>query len=256
MKSLRYQTIRRPKVHISALTYNCLHLRNPWTVVWWSAALPGFGQVLVGRVTSGSVLFIWELVVNTQAHLNLAILYAFTGHYDMAVGVVDTRWLLLYVPVWTFAMYNSHRTVVETNKLSILADRWDAPIYSSALEATSFNFLCRRHPWVAVMWSAFMPGLGQIYNQKVPEGFFCLGLTIIVAYFSRICEAVQLTMIGQFASATTVLDPTWALFLPSIYGFSMYLAYQNTVEGNKLYETEQSRFLRGNYQHPGFTWPV
>lgn len=256
MESLRVQTIRHPKASISPMTSTYLHLRNPWVAVWWSAALPGFGHFLVGRLVSGSMLFIWELVVNTQAHLNLSILYAFTGNFDMAAEVLDSRWLLLYVPVWTFALYHSYRTVVELNKRSILADRWDAPINASALATYSFNFLDLRHPWVAVMWSAFMPGLGMIYNQRIPEGFFAVIFTALVAYCSHICEAVLLTMTGQFTQALAVLDPAWLLFLPSIYGFSIYMAYQTTVESNKCYKTEQSRFLVKNYQDPGFEWPV
>lgn len=256
MKSLRTQTIRHPKAVISPLSSNYLHLRNPWVAVWWSAALPGFGQILSGRMVSGGLLFIWELIVNSQTNLNLSILYTFLGDFDQAAAVVNTRWVLIYVPVWVFTMYYSYRTVVEGNKRSILADRWDAPLLPSSMGTYSFNFLERRQPWIAVMWSAIMPGLGQIYNQKVPEGFFCLSLTILIVYLSHFCEAVVLCVTGHFGESTAVLDPAWLLFLPSIYGFCLYLAYSSTVEGNKLFDTEQSRFLIANYQDASFEWPV
>ncbi|WP_309228327.1 hypothetical protein [Virgibacillus saliphilus] len=54
------------------------------------------------------------------------------------------------------------------------------------------------------------------------------------------------------AQATAVLQGEYLIMLPSIYGFSMYDAYVNTVENNKLFEKEQRRFLKQHYQHPDF----
>ena len=68
-------------------------------------------------------------------------LYCFTGQFDMAKQVLNTRWLLVYVPVWVFGIYYGYRTTIEVNKRSILADRWDAPIYPSKLDIFSFNLI-------------------------------------------------------------------------------------------------------------------
>ena len=42
------------------------------------------------------------------------------------------------------------------------------------------------------------------------------------------------------------------LFFPSIYGFAAFDSYVNTVENNKLYEEEQRKYLKENYQAPSF----
>jgi len=56
--------------------------------------------------------------------------------------------------------------------------------------------------------------------------------------------------------ATAISDPQWLLFMPSLYLFVIYDAYSLTVEFNKLFEIEQSKFLVDNYQDPSFKMPV
>lgn len=53
---------------------------------------------------------------------------------------------------------------------------------------------------------------------------------------------------GDFANAKAVVNPHWLLNLPSIYMFSIYDAYINCVEFNNLFDLEQSKFLKRNYQ--------
>lgn len=62
--------------------------------------------------------------------------------------------------------------------------------------------------------------------------------------------------LGDFNRAKAILNAEWLLFLPSIYFFSIYDAYVNTVENNKLFEIEQRKFLRDLYQSPNFTLPL
>lgn len=94
------QQPRRPKGVMNSLATNYVHLRNPYTIAWWSAAFPGFGHISMGNYVSGFLLFFWEMAANTKAKVNLAIMYSFTGRFDMAKEVVDNRWLLLYAPVF------------------------------------------------------------------------------------------------------------------------------------------------------------
>lgn len=77
-------SIRRYMAYISTLGTSQLHLRNPFVIVWWSLAFPGLGHVLLSKYLRGYLLFVWELFVNTNAHINLAILYSFTGRFQMA----------------------------------------------------------------------------------------------------------------------------------------------------------------------------
>jgi hypothetical protein len=94
--------------------------------------------------------------------------------------------------------------------------------------------------------------LGHLYTHRIPTSFFLLTLTIGTVYLSHILEAIHYTAVGAFSQATAILDPQWLLFIPSLYGFAIYDSYVNTVEYNQLFEQEQARFLRDNYQNPNF----
>ena len=71
---------------------------------------------------------------------------------------------------------------------------------------------------------------------------------IIFVYFSNILVAVHSLFLGEIGQATEALNPQWFLFIPSHIGFAVYDAYVNTVENNKLFESEQRKFLQKNYQ--------
>ena len=75
---------RRFKAHVSAIGTTQLHLRNPYIIAWWSAAFPGFGHLLLSKYLRGYALFLWEILVNNMANINLAIVHSFTGNIDMA----------------------------------------------------------------------------------------------------------------------------------------------------------------------------
>jgi hypothetical protein len=75
-------------------------------------------------------------------------------------------------------------------------------------------------------------------------------------YFSNILIAVHYLFIGEIAQATHVIDPQWFLFMPSHFGFAVYDSYVNTVENNKLFESEQRKFLKKNYQQRRVKLPL
>lgn len=247
---------RRPKAYVSTLAINHIHLRNPWVSVWWSAAFPGLGHIILGSYMKGFLLIIWEILINVKARANLSILYSFTGDFEQAKNVLDKRWLILYVAVYVYAMWNSYRSTVSLNKLSVLAERNKANITPFKIDSIEINYLEKRDPWVAVVWSILMPGLGHLHIHKLLTGFFVIVCWVVITYFSHILQAVHLTFAGAFAQATAVINPEWLLFMPSLYCFAFYDAYVNTVEYNKLFEKEQADFLKQAYQDPDFEMPV
>jgi len=245
-------TARRYTAHVSILGTTQLHKKNPYMVAWWSAAFPGFGHLLLSKYLRGFVLVVWEVIVNVQAHINLAITYSFQGNYDMAINVIDTRWVLLYTPVYFFGIWDSYRTTVDMNKVYFLADHEEHKFNSFSIGALEINYLDKRNPLMPAMWSLFVPGLGQLYIHRIVTAFFVIIWTVIFFYFSHALEAVTLLFLGEIEQATSVLDAQWLLFLPSTYGFAFFDSYINTVENNKLFEKEQRKFLMENYQHPRF----
>ncbi|OIJ19197.1 hypothetical protein BKP45_13620 [Anaerobacillus alkalidiazotrophicus] len=239
---------RRFKANVSSIGTSQLHLRNPYIIAWWSAAFPGFGHLLLSKYLRGYALFLWELLINNMANLNQAIVYSFTGNISMAKDVLETRWLLLYIPVYIFAIWDSYRTTVDMNKVFILAERENADFNSYTITAFEINYLDKRRPLMAVVWSLFTPGLGQLYIHRVLTAIFTMAFMVVFVYLSNILIAVNFLFMGDVQQATEVIDPQWFLFIPSHIGFSAYDSYVNTVENNKLFESEQRKFLKTYYQ--------
>ena len=245
-------TARRYKAHVSVVGTTQIHLRNPYIIAWWSAAFPGFGHLLLSKYIRGYVLFIWEVVVNLKAHVNLAMIYSFQGNIDMTKDVLNTRWLLMYIPVFLFGIWDSYRTTVDMNKVYLLAEREEHRFNTFSIGAVEINYLDKRNPVLSVIWSLFVPGLGQLYIHRILTAFFAIIWLVVFFYFSHALEAVSLLFLGKVQQATSIINPEWLIFLPSHYGFATFDSYMNTVENNKLYEEEQKNYLKKNYQAAGF----
>jgi hypothetical protein len=242
------QKSRRQKAYVSLMGTTQLHVRAPWVIAWWSAAFPGFGHFLLSKYLRGALLFIWEVIINVQSHLNLAIIYSFTGQIDKAKHVLDTRWLLLYAPVFVFGIWDSYRSANDMNNIFLLAYQEDAYFKSFRIGAFEINYLDKRNPWNAVLWSLLMPGLGQLYIHRIFVTFFILIWWIALSYYSHLLQAIHYAFMGEGSKAISIIDKQWLMFIPSLYGFAIYDAYVNTVENNKLYNQEQRRFLKMKYQ--------
>ncbi len=243
---------RRIKAHVSIIGTTQFHLRSPYTVAWWSAAFPGFGHLLLGKYLRGFVLFIWEVFVNYQSKINIAMVHSFCGEIQLAKEVLVTRWVLIYIPVYIFAIWDSYRTTVDMNRMYLLAERENAPFNSFSIAPLEINYLDKRNPKMAVIWSLFTPGLGQLYIHRIVVAAFALIWCVVFIYFSHFLEVIQLLFLGEIQKATQSLERQWALYIPSLWGFAAYDAYVNTVENNKLFDNEQTDYLRKNIQSANF----
>ncbi|SMC74876.1 hypothetical protein [Sporomusa malonica] len=241
-------TPRRKRLDLSRFDTMQMHVRHPLVAVWWAMSFAGFGQMMVGSYVKGYVLVILEIIINMQSHLNLAIVYSFTGRFEMAKEVLDTRWLLGYVLIYVYGVWDSYNLTVNTNKLAVLAAREKAPIDVFKMIPFSINYLDIRVPWVSAFWSLVLPGLGHMYVLRMATGYFLIGFWFLCAYYSRIFEVLHFTFLGDFAQAIAVADPQWLLFMPSIYGYAIYEAYSSTVELNKIFDIELREFLQKRYQ--------
>lgn len=190
--------------------------------------------------------------MNVKAHVNGAMIYSFQGNIDLAKEVLDTRWLLMYIPVYLFGIWDGYRTTVDMNKVYLLAERENHRFNSFSLGALEINYLDKRDPVIAVMWSIFVPGLGQLYVHRILTAIFVIVWLVIFFYFSHVQEAVVLLFLGKIKEATSVIQPEWLLFIPSHYGFALYDSYINSVENNKLFEKELRNYLTESYQSERF----
>jgi hypothetical protein len=99
------------------------------------------------------------------------------------------------------------------------------------------------------------PGVGQLLIHRIVVAFFILIWWIVVVYMSNALLAIHFSLLGQFDQARAIADHQWLLNIPSLYFFSIYDAYVNTVESNKLFDWEQSKFLKKEYQCRFFPMP-
>ncbi len=243
---------RRYKAHVNIFGITQLHLKSPYLVAMWSVIFPGFGHLILSKYVRGVLLVTWELFINQRIQLNLAMVYSFTGRMEEAKQVLDMRILHLYIPVYLFAIWDSYRTTVDMNKIYILAERENAPYNTFSLGALEINYLDKKNPLAAIMCSLAIPSVGQLYINRFILGFFNLVMGVILIYYSHLYEAIHFMILGRLEQSIQVLDAQWLLYFPSFYFFSIYDAYINTVENNKLFESEQKNFLRQNFQPKGF----
>lgn len=255
-KKQSIRNLRRPKGHISSVGTNYIHERNPWVISFWSMVFPGLGYILLGSFLRGYILIIWEIAINYFAKINTAIYYSFTGQFELAKNILDKRWVVLYVGIYVYAIWDSYRSTINQNKLSLLADREGSQILPFKIDAFEVNFFDKREPWVAAAWSLFMPGVGHLYVNRLPAGIIIIIWWIIIIYFSHAFEALIFTALGDYNYAKQITNIQWLLNIPSIYIFSIYNSYVHTVENNKLFDIEQSRFLKDNYQCSKFQMPI
>jgi TM2 domain-containing membrane protein YozV len=235
---------RYSKGKISVFGINSVYPRTPWITAWWSAAFPGFGHMYLGKHLHGFILIIWELIVNNQANLNLGIALSFLGRFEEAKAQINPDWGLLYVSVYIYSIWDSYRCAVEINKSHTLSEVEDAPVAPSDVSFFDVVILDKKKPLLGFIWSFFTPGLGQLYGGSTIVGTFVLAWWIFVCYKATAVRAWFYSFLGDFHTATAILDWQWFLFLPSMYAFAIYQAYVSVTESNTLYDIEQIRFLR------------
>jgi hypothetical protein len=255
LKKLYPNELRRPKGHFSPLLFNYIQERNPWPIVWWSAAFPGSGHLILCKNLTGALLMLWEFFINAKAHINEAIVLSMIGEFELAKTVLDTRWFLLYISVYIFAMWDCYTTAVDLNKYSKLADRLNSPILPFKISGLEINYLDYRKPWSGAIWSFLTPGVGSIYCNRLSIGFFVLICFISTVYYSNLLPGVHLTFEGNTNLAAAVMNPQWFINLPSILLFSVSSTYHDILFTNELFKVEQSRYLADHFQPLSFNMP-
>ncbi|WP_235867292.1 hypothetical protein [Priestia abyssalis] len=77
--------------------------------LFWSIALPGFGQILNQRYIKGITLILLEFLVNIQANFNLAILLSFQGDIPSSIEVTNYQWLMFYPCLYFFSIWDAFK---------------------------------------------------------------------------------------------------------------------------------------------------
>ncbi|QSO48835.1 hypothetical protein [Alicyclobacillus mengziensis] len=69
----------------------------------------------------------WEVFVNYNAKINVAMIDSFNGHIDLAKTNLHPRWMWMYIPVYLFGIWDGYRTSVDLNNVYLSAERENAP---------------------------------------------------------------------------------------------------------------------------------
>jgi hypothetical protein len=77
--------------------------------LFWSIALPGFGQFLNGKLIKGIVFIIMEILINVQANFNTVIMLSFNGEITKAIEQTNFQWLMFYPCLYFFAMWDAFK---------------------------------------------------------------------------------------------------------------------------------------------------
>ncbi|CDQ20887.1 hypothetical protein [Halobacillus karajensis] len=76
---------------------------------FWSVALPGFAQVLNGKILKGFVFIVLEIFINVKSNFNEVIYLSFHGRIEEAIVQTDYQWLMFYPCLYMFAVWDAHK---------------------------------------------------------------------------------------------------------------------------------------------------
>lgn len=247
--------VRRNKALMDFIGTARLSYHRPSVVAWWSAAFPGFGHMLLNMHVKGNALFLIEIIINVQSKLNLAMVYTFMGDFHRATMVLNTRWILIYIPFYFFCIWDSYRSAIDINKLYFLTENQPVEVNVIDLHSYEICYLDKRVPWVAGMWSLLLPGLGQFYARRLITSFSLLAWSLTIYIISHELQSIQMIVNGTLSDATKVIRPEWLLFMPSLIFGASYDAYAKTIEYNCLFADEQRSYLHREWQPKNFPLP-
>jgi hypothetical protein len=94
---------------------------NRFEKLFWSIAIPGFGQLLKREYVKGIILIFLEFLINIKANINTIIVLSFYGQTELAVKQANYQWLMFYPCVYIYSLWDAFRDEEEKeNSLSSL----------------------------------------------------------------------------------------------------------------------------------------
>jgi len=240
---------RRSLATISVFGISNLHRQNPFMVAWWSAAFPGFGQYLLNQYLRATILTLSEVIINTLARVNEAIVYSFSGKFEMAKSVLRPQWAFGYLIIYLYAIWESFRSTLVQNKMCHIAELENEPLQNNIIHPLEIQYVEQKNPFIAAVYSFLFPGLGQLYNFRFALGFYAMFWWWVYLILSRAFESVMSLLFGNIQHSISVIRMHWLLFMPSVMGGSVYHAFITAIEHNQLYRREQRQHLIERYRN-------
>lgn len=104
-----------------------------------------------------------------------------------------------------------------------------------------------KSPLASMLWSAVLPGFGQLYNKEYVLGIVLIGLELLINLKSHLNLTILYSFHCDLKRAHDVINYQWGMFYPSFYSFSLWQAYNHAKTHNfKINELKQTRtYLSG-----------
>ncbi|PLT34070.1 hypothetical protein [Bacillus sp. V5-8f] len=77
--------------------------------VFWSVALPGFGQLLNGKLIKGILFITLEIIINLQSNFNEVIILSFNKKIRESIEQTNYQWLMFYPCLYMFAIWDAYK---------------------------------------------------------------------------------------------------------------------------------------------------
>jgi hypothetical protein len=141
----------------------------PVEMIFWSVALPGFGQLLNRQYLKALLLVLLEFLVNLQGGINLAIIYSFQGNIDLAIQTVDYRWIMFYPCLYVFAMWDAY--YFAKRKANIEDKPFESIPFSFAAYITTIGVIFSNKPILSITFGPIFTPIIALFL-----GFFLGGI--------------------------------------------------------------------------------
>lgn len=154
--------------------------KEPWLAVNLSMLFPGIGQIYAGKTLRGWILVISQLVAQV---VGFAFMLLPQGNISVGLGL-----LLLSVVITFGNLFDAHRCARLSN----------SEVFEQHRKST-------KDPWLAVLLSRFLPGLGFFYIRRWFIGillFILTFLTLVIPALSLLGHiAFPLIIFGVYQAA-------------------------------------------------------
>jgi hypothetical protein len=87
---------------------------------------------------------------------------------------------------------------------------------------------------MALLWSMTIPGFGQLYNGDYLIGVLLVVLEFAINVKANLNLAILYSFQGDCLQAAQIANAQWVLFYPCVYVFSLWQAYNQAMENNRL----------------------
>lgn len=154
--------------------------REPWLAVNLSLFFPGIGQWYLGRRAAAVAFLVSQLLL---IGLACGLILAPDGDLRVAIACV-----ILMLVVWVSSLIHAHRSAVAANP----------PEFETERKAD-------RDPWLAVLLTRILPGLGHLHLRKFPVamgfvvGFVLLGVLVPLHDLLEPLVTIYVALVGWHA---------------------------------------------------------